>query len=259
MSSIEFNIYIDFIKIHYKNNYDYDKCNNEYINNILKNKIININDDNIYVNIGKNVNLIFELDDNRLIKYDNIELLYKNNDVKIQYYHNNDKNNIIINYKDVYKINLSTYDYKIIDLCDNIIENEKYRCNGIGTEGINYLLNFLKNSEYIKIQGELSNIDNIERLKKFYKKNGFEIYKKNIEYIFCEKQMKTYYLLKKYNYNIKRLNISNKNIIGILDLSNFKNLEELDCSNNKISEIINISNSLKYLNCSNNNIIKINR
>lgn len=55
-----------------------------------------------------------------------------------------------------------------------------------------------------------------------------------------------------------KLNISNKNIEGVLDLKNFSNLEELDCSNNKITEIINIPKTLKYLNCENNKITKLN-
>jgi hypothetical protein len=61
-------------------------------------------------------------------------------------------------------------------------------------------------------------------------------------------------LLKKYKNDIKILNISNKNLKGILDLNKFKYLKELYCCNNKITEIINIPNTLKYLNCSNNKI-----
>lgn len=61
-------------------------------------------------------------------------------------------------------------------------------------------------------------------------------------------------LLKKYKNDIKILNISNKNIEGILDLEQFNNSKELNCSTNKITEIINIPNSLKYLNCCNNKI-----
>jgi Leucine-rich repeat (LRR) protein len=64
--------------------------------------------------------------------------------------------------------------------------------------------------------------------------------------------------LSKFPKDIKILNLSNKNIKGILDLSEFESLEELDCSNNKITEIINIPNTLKYLNCENNEITKLN-
>jgi hypothetical protein len=58
--------------------------------------------------------------------------------------------------------------------------------------------------------------------------------------------------------DIKILNISNKNIEGILNLEDYINLEELYCSNNEITEIINVSNTLKYLNCENNKITKLN-
>ena len=51
-------------------------------------------------------------------------------------------------------------------------------------------------------------------------------------------------LLKKYDKNIKSLNISNKNIKDVLDLTNFNNLEELDCSNNEITSIICMSDLL---------------
>jgi len=64
-------------------------------------------------------------------------------------------------------------------------------------------------------------------------------------------------LLKKYKYDTKILNITNKNIEGILDLSKFKYLEELDCSNNEINEIINIPTNFNYLNCSNNKITSL--
>jgi hypothetical protein len=133
---------------------------------------------------------------------------------------------------------------------------------------INFLLNYLKNKKYIKLQCNLSkdyNIDNVEKLKKNFNINGFEIYKNKsrnrnqqyFEYIFCDKLKNANDLLKKYNNDIKILKITNKNIEGILDLSKFKYLEELDCSNNNISDIINIQDSLKYLNCSNNKITSL--
>ena len=43
-------------------------------------------------------------------------------------------------------------------------------------------------------------------------------------------------LFKKYKNDVKILKILNKNIVGILDLTKFEDLEELDCSNNKITE-----------------------
>ena len=60
--------------------------------------------------------------------------------------------------------------------------------------------------------------------------------------------------IKKYDTNTKKINLSNKNIEGVLDLIEFKNLEDLDCSNNEITEIINIPDSLTYLDCSSNKI-----
>jgi hypothetical protein len=65
---------------------------------------------------------------------------------------------------------------------------------------------------------------------------------------------KTIKLLSKYDLHKKIINISEKNIQGILDLEKFKQLEELDCSSNEITELINIPNTLKYLNCSSNKI-----
>ena len=63
-------------------------------------------------------------------------------------------------------------------------------------------------------------------------------------------------MLNKYDKTTKILDISNKEIIGILCVNDFKNLEELNCSFNKITEIHNLPYALKYLNCSNNKIIK---
>ena len=54
-------------------------------------------------------------------------------------------------------------------------------------------------------------------------------------------------LLNKYDKNTKILEISNKDIIGILCLNDFKKLEELNCSFNEITEIINLPYTLKYL------------
>ena len=57
--------------------------------------------------------------------------------------------------------------------------------------------------------------------------------------------------------NIKKLNLSNLNIKGVLDMDQMYNVEELDCSNNEIISIINLPYSLKYLNCSNNKITSL--
>lgn len=64
-------------------------------------------------------------------------------------------------------------------------------------------------------------------------------------------------LLDKYKYNIRYLNISNKNIEGILDLSKFTKLNKLICNNNKIVELKGITNGLLYLDCSYNLITKL--
>lgn len=45
------------------------------------------------------------------------------------------------------------------------------------------------------------------------------------------------------------IDISNKNIKGILDLTRFIKLEELNCAHNQITRIINIPTSLIKLNC----------
>ena len=54
-------------------------------------------------------------------------------------------------------------------------------------------------------------------------------------------------LLKSLDKNTKILNISKCGIKGVLDLEDFEHLEELYCSNNKITEIINIPKNIKYL------------
>ena len=56
-------------------------------------------------------------------------------------------------------------------------------------------------------------------------------------------------LLNNYDKNIKSLDISNKEIIGILCLKKFKKLEYLNCCFNKINELVNLPSSLKNLNC----------
>ena len=61
-------------------------------------------------------------------------------------------------------------------------------------------------------------------------------------------------LLSEYDSDTKIIDMSNKNINGILNLKNFKELEKLYCSHNQITEIIEIPKSLKYLNCSHNKI-----
>ena len=66
------------------------------------------------------------------------------------------------------------------------------------------------------------------------------------------------YLLN-YNFDIKKLDISEKHITGILDLSRFPYLEELDCRINSITSIINFPSTLKILNCCSNDIHELNK
>ena len=57
-------------------------------------------------------------------------------------------------------------------------------------------------------------------------------------------------ILNKYDDDTQKMDISNKNIKGLLDLGEFKKIKILDCSNNKITQIINIPLKLEYLDCS---------
>lgn len=59
--------------------------------------------------------------------------------------------------------------------------------------------------------------------------------------------------ISKLNKNTKILNLTNQNIKGTLVLTEFCFLEELYCSHNEITCIV-ISNKLKILDCSNNQI-----
>lgn len=61
-------------------------------------------------------------------------------------------------------------------------------------------------------------------------------------------------LLDKYDFDIERLELNYSNILGILDLAKFNTLTYLDCSFNKITNIINIPSTLKYLNTSFNHL-----
>ena len=67
-------------------------------------------------------------------------------------------------------------------------------------------------------------------------------------------EQSTIKLLESHGKYVFTLDISNKNIEGLLDLEEFENLKKLDCSHNKITEIINLPPSLKYFDCSYNQI-----
>ncbi|MEG7978929.1 MAG: protein phosphatase 1 regulatory subunit 42 [Mollicutes bacterium UO1] len=58
---------------------------------------------------------------------------------------------------------------------------------------------------------------------------------------------------------IKKLNLSNRGLAGILDLKDFKNLEILDCSHNYLTEISSLEKTnLKKLDASNNCLTNFN-
>ena len=64
-------------------------------------------------------------------------------------------------------------------------------------------------------------------------------------------------LLSEYSKDISELNLSNKNIDGLLDLFNFNSLIKLDCSSTKIKSLNNLPNSLIELYCSYTNITSL--
>lgn len=59
--------------------------------------------------------------------------------------------------------------------------------------------------------------------------------------------------------NTFELDISNCDIEGVLDLSEFTELTRLICSNNKITQLTNLSSTINYLDCSYNLIRKLNK
>ena len=61
-------------------------------------------------------------------------------------------------------------------------------------------------------------------------------------------------ILSQYDKSMEILNISKSNILGILDLSEFVNLKELDCSSNEIKCIKNTPETMVKLICSANKI-----
>ncbi len=70
-------------------------------------------------------------------------------------------------------------------------------------------------------------------------------------------EIQTIKLLGRINKNTYKIDISNKNIVGILDLKSFCCLKELYCQNNQITQIINLPDYLEYIDCSNNQIEKL--
>lgn len=66
-------------------------------------------------------------------------------------------------------------------------------------------------------------------------------------------------ILSEFNEDCFEISIPFRNIKGILDLSKFYRLKKINCSNNKITEIIGLSNTIEVLICFNNNIKKFNK
>ncbi len=71
-------------------------------------------------------------------------------------------------------------------------------------------------------------------------------------------EQSTIELLNSFDKSVTYLDISDKNISGILNLHKFENLEKLICSHNKITQIIMDTSSLKYFDCSYNQIKELN-
>ncbi len=75
-------------------------------------------------------------------------------------------------------------------------------------------------------------------------------------------ELETIKLLESYDSNVQELDISNCNIVGVLDLINFTNLKKVDCSNNQITHIIGLDiiteKYIEYFDCSNNNLKELN-
>ena len=81
--SLEFNEYINFIKKHFNDEYDINKCNNDYIQTKLDKKRNNVNNEDIEINIGKYIKLIIGLRDDDFVNSENIQLLYEKENMKI--------------------------------------------------------------------------------------------------------------------------------------------------------------------------------
>lgn len=57
--------------------------------------------------------------------------------------------------------------------------------------------------------------------------------------------------------DVVEIYISNEGIQGILDFQRFKSLIEIDCSDNEITELLNLPNTLIKLNCNKNKITSL--
>ena len=61
--------------------------------------------------------------------------------------------------------------------------------------------------------------------------------------------------LNKLPLDTKRINVSNKQLIYLPNLSRFKNLQYLDCSNNHLTTLPELNDNLLVLNCENNKLV----
>ena len=60
------------------------------------------------------------------------------------------------------------------------------------------------------------------------------------------------------DYDVKYLNINNSNLYELPnDIKLYKNLDTLDCSYNKLTQLNNLPNSIKKLICSHNKLIRL--
>ena len=64
-------------------------------------------------------------------------------------------------------------------------------------------------------------------------------------------------LLNNYSFDIIKLDLSSKQINGILNLDKFCNLTELNCNGNLITNLDNLPNSLIKLDCTGNKITNL--
>ena len=54
-----------------------------------------------------------------------------------------------------------------------------------------------------------------------------------------------------------KINVSNKNLTYLPDLSRFKNLQQLYCNDNKLTSLPPLNENLLYLHCSNNKLTSL--
>ncbi len=70
-------------------------------------------------------------------------------------------------------------------------------------------------------------------------------------------EKETLELLRQIPYDVETLNLDKKGIVGILDMNKFIKLKILLCSDNKITELVGLSNTIDILGCADNQITKL--